>query len=133
MPNLELLDANVIVRYLVGDTPDLASRATALIESARHLYIPVVILAEVGFVLTRVYKIDRTRVVDALLDLLGRYNIDPLEITKDKAIEALQLCSPSPRVSFADAMLWAVAHREVGTVWTFDKRFPEVGILVNEP
>jgi predicted nucleic acid-binding protein len=133
MTTLELRDANVIVRYLVGDTPDLASRAAALIESTRQLHIPVVILAELGFVLTRIYMIDRIRVVEALLDLLGRHNIDPLGISKDKAIEALQLCAPSARVSFADAMLWAVAHCEVGTVWTFDKRFPAVGIQVYKP
>jgi predicted nucleic acid-binding protein len=133
MPNTEFLDANVIARYLVGDTPSLASRASALIESTRQLYIPVVILAEVGFVLTKVYKIDRVRVVDALLDLLGRHNIDPFEITKDKAVEALQLCAPSGRVSFTDAMLWAVANTNGCEVWTFDKRFPANGIVVNEP
>jgi len=133
LPSLDLLDANVIVRYLVGDTPDLASRATSLIESNQQLYIPVVVLAEVGFVLTRVYQIDRVRVVDTLLDLLGRHNIDPFEITKDKAIEALQLCAPSARVSFADAMLWAVGNTNGCNIWTFDKRFPSIGIHVMEP
>jgi predicted nucleic acid-binding protein len=133
MPTHELLDANIVVRYLVADGTDLVARATALIESTQQLYIPAVILAEVGFVLTRVYKIDRVRVVDAMLDLMGRCNIEPYDISKDRAIEALRLCAPSARVSFTDAMLWATARTNGCKVWTFDKRFPAEGIAVSEP
>jgi len=50
---IELLDANVIIRYLTNDPPEMAERAAALIEGDLQLVIPPLILAEVGFVLTR--------------------------------------------------------------------------------
>lgn len=44
----EFLDTNPVVRYLVRDDPDLAARATALIESDRRLFLSVVTAAEIG-------------------------------------------------------------------------------------
>ena len=49
----DLLDTNVVARYLVGDAPQLAARAAALIDSDHPLRISVIALAELGFVLTR--------------------------------------------------------------------------------
>jgi predicted nucleic acid-binding protein len=129
-----LLDTSVIARYLVGDEPTMAARAAALIDSDRHLRISVIVLAELGFLLTRFYRIDRSRVVDTLVSLLGRANIEAHEVPTDLAVEALRLCAPSGRVSFADAMLWATARcaGDMG-VWTFDRGFPGDGVRRQEP
>lgn len=41
------------------------------------------------------------------------------------------MCRPSGRVSFGDAMVWAAARSAgVEVVYTFDRRFPSVGIEV---
>lgn len=101
----EFLDTNPVVRYLVRDHPDLATRATALLESARRLFLSVVTVAEIGFVLVSTYRIARERVVDALIDLLNRENIDTYEVPTEVAIQALRFCRPSGRVNFGDAML----------------------------
>lgn len=130
----EFLDTNPVVRYLVRDDPDLAARATALIESDRYLSVSVVTVAEIGFVLTNTYRIERARVIDALIDLLNRENIDTYEVPTEIAIQALRFCRPSGRVNFADAMLWSVARSTApARVWTFDRRFPEDGIERREP
>jgi predicted nucleic acid-binding protein len=130
----ELLDANPVVRYLVGDHPDHSPRAKALIDSGRRLRISVVTLAEVGFVLTQVCGVPRADAVDAMIGLLERENVDAHEVDTDIAVEALGLCRPSGRVNFGDAMLWAVA-RAAGraVVWTFDERFPPHGIELRQP
>ena len=47
---------------------------------------------------------------------------------KEQMIEALQLCRPSGRVSFGDAMIWAAARFTGRAVFTLDERFPDVGI-----
>jgi predicted nucleic acid-binding protein len=49
----EFLDTNPVVRYLVRDDPDLAARATTLIESDRRLALSAVTVAEIAFVLTK--------------------------------------------------------------------------------
>jgi predicted nucleic acid-binding protein len=130
----EFLDTNPVVRYLVRDAPDLAARATALIESERRLFLSVVTVAEIGFVLTSTYRIERSRVVDALIGLLNRENIDTYEAPTEVAIQALRFCRPSNRVNFGDAMLWAVARASApARVWTFDRRFPMDGVERREP
>lgn len=131
---LELLDTCVVARYLVGDAPDLARRAAALIDSDRPLGIALVVIAELGYLLTRHYGVDRARVVAALADLLSRANIEAHGAPTEVAIEALQMCAPSGRVSFADAMLWAAARAAPNArVWTFDEAFPPGGISVQAP
>lgn len=130
----EFLDTNPVVRYLVRDDPDLAARATALIESERRLLLSVVTVAEIGFVLANTYRVERALVVDALIDLLNRENVHTVEVPTEIAIQALRFCRPSGRVNFADAMLWSVARSKApARVWTFDRRFPEDGIERRAP
>ena len=131
---VEFLDTNTLVRYLTRDDPGMADRAGAVIESDRRLRVSVLIVAEAGFVLTRVYRISREHVVDALIELLNRQNVQVHEIETDLAIQALRLCRPSGRVNFADALLWAVARAAApARVWSFDQRFPADGIELREP
>jgi predicted nucleic acid-binding protein len=133
-PGPHLLDANIVLRYLLGDHPEHAARAQALIESEQAFQISIVTLAEVGYLLTRVAGVPRADAIDALIDLLNRENLAAHEVETDLAIHALRLCRPSGRVNFGDAMLWAVA-RAAGParVWTFDRTFPSDGIEVRTP
>lgn len=118
------LDTSVLVRYLTGDPPDQADRAAALIDADQELAIPVVALVETAYVLTSMYGVDRVRVVDSLIELLGRANIRTHELPVDLVIDALFLCRPSARVSFADALIWSAAAGARGRIYTFDKHFP---------
>ncbi len=127
------VDANVILRYLTGEPADLAERAARIIDSESELLLADVTLAEVGFVLTRHYGIPRVAVVDSLIALVRRSNITTWQVDKDLVIQALQLCRPSGRVSFADALLWAIARSAAdATVYSFDERFPSDGIAVRQ-
>lgn len=118
------LDTSVLVRYLTGDPVDQAERATELIESDQEWAIPVIALVETAFVLTSLYGVERSHVVDVLIDLLGRANINTHELASERAREALGLCRGSGRVSFADALIWAAAVDAEASVFTFDRRFP---------
>ena len=130
----KFLDANPVLRYLVEDNPEHMARAKALVESDRLLRSSVLTLAEVANVLTRVYRLARVDVVDALIALLNRENVHLHEIETDLAIKALSLCRPSGRVNFADALLWSVAQSAApARVWSFDERFPVDGIEVQRP
>lgn len=119
------LDTSVVVRYITGDPPDQAEKALAIIESDRPLVVATVGLAEIAFVLTSNYRVPRSRVVDAMIALLERPNVAVHDLTNSAAIEALSLCRPSRRVSFADALIWAAARTTLERrVITFDQRFP---------
>ncbi len=126
-----LLDTSVVVRYLTGEPADLAARAARIIDQTPDLAISDVVVAESAYVLTSVYGVPRGQVVDHLIDLVQKRNLATVALDKGAVIQALLLCRPSGRVSFADAMVWAAA-RSTGAeaVFSFDERFPEHGIEV---
>jgi predicted nucleic-acid-binding protein len=126
-----MLDTSMLVRYLTGDPPELAERASQVIDQQEDLQISDVALVETAYVLTSVYKVPREVVVDHLILFLQKKNIRPFALEKDVLLQALLLCRPSGRVSFADALVWAAARSTSSkVVYTLDDRFPRDGIEV---
>lgn len=124
-----LLDTSILVRYLTGDPADLATEAAAVIEEEDGLQVTDVVLAETAFVLGSVYGVPRPVIVDYLIGLLQRQNIDVFGLEKGVVLQALLLCRPSGRVSYADALVWAAAkHTRDKVVYSLDKRFPSEGL-----
>lgn len=125
------LDTSIVVRYLTGDPPELAEKAAQIIDREEHLHVTDVVLAETAYVLTSVYGVARSVVVDHLIALLQKENISPFGLDKGVVLQALLLCRPSGRVSFADAMVWAVARSSGGkVVYSLDERFPGDGLEI---
>jgi predicted nucleic acid-binding protein len=123
------LDTSYIVRYLTNDPPPMAKIAEAVIDSDQPLIISALILAESAYVLSVVYEVPRSAVIDALMSLIQRQNIQLLNLPKPLVLKALLLCRDSNRHSFADVLLWAEAyHRNAPGIYTFDKRFPIDGL-----
>ena len=79
------------------------------------------------------YGVARERVVDQLMALLQRDNVDMLHLPKELAIGAWAKCRPSGRVSIPDALIWTAARAEDLPVYTLDRRFPAGGITVLSP
>lgn len=126
---MPIVDTSILVRYLTGDSPDLTARAAEIVDSDEELIITDVIIVETAYVLTRLYKVERTYAVDTLIALIQRENIIVDGMDKSLAFEALLLCRPSNRISFADAFIWAAAkRRKEASIYAFDKRFPKEGI-----
>ena len=80
MTSLSVIDANVILRYLIGDGGDLALRAREIIESGEAYAYPEV-LAEVVYVLSGVYEVPRLQISLAfrkLVQFMSFYDYDML-------------------------------------------------------
>ncbi len=124
----------MIVRYLTEDVPELAERAAALLDDQDPVAPHSIVLVKTAFVLEKAYELARARVVDVLVEFLQKRNLRLLDLPKEEAILALLLARPSKRVSFADALLWALARSHGATrLYTFDARFPAEGLEVVEP
>jgi len=55
---MQKIDANIILRYVLNDHPDLSSRAKEIID--QHIVeVPIEVLCEVIYVLAGYYKTDR--------------------------------------------------------------------------
>lgn len=126
-----LLDTSFIVRYLTRDPLDVAVRARAVIESVTALSVTAFALAETAHVLRSIYRVPREQIVDALIALVRKENVQPLGVDRNIVVEALRLCRPSGRISIPDALIWAEA-RSAGAdaVYSFDRSFPRPGIQV---
>jgi len=126
-----LIDASVIVRYLTGDPPELASHARRVIDGDDTLLLTAVCLLETWFVLTKYYRIPRAAAVEALASLVQKRNLHLVSLPKPLVLEALSLCVGSARYSLADTLLWAEARNlPRSRVLTFDRRFPADGVEV---
>ena len=125
------LDTSYVVRYLVNDPPDMAQKATDVIDGEEPLTLSEMVLLESAYVLTSVYSVPRTAVVDSLTELVQRANIRLAVLPKPRVLEALRLCRNSGRVSFTDALIWAQAlHMGAERIYAFDGRFPSRGITI---
>jgi predicted nucleic acid-binding protein len=126
-----ILDTSYIVRYLTDDPPDMAERATEVIESDEILVLSEMVLLETAYVLSSVYRVPRDVVVDSLSELVQRANLRLATLPKDRVLEALRLCRGSSRVSFTDALVWAQAV-EMGAerIYAFDGKFPSRGVSI---
>jgi predicted nucleic acid-binding protein len=125
------LDANVLLRVLTDQPVGLARKAKALMTRAQRgdvlLVLPVVILAEVVWILGRYYGHDRTRIATGLRDLLTTPGI-AVE-GADDVFDALTLMADHG-VDFPDAYLAAAANRRGDSVATFDADFRKLGARV---
>src|SRR5438874_7761309 len=106
---MEFLETSVVVRYLTKDPPDMAARAARLITGRTPLYITGTALAETAHVLRDVYAVDRATVVDLLRALIRDDGVQPYPADARRAVEGLELCRPSGKVSIPDALIWAEA------------------------
>lgn len=128
------VDTSVVVRYLVGTPVDQAQRAARLIEGEGDVAVSLLVVAETAHVLRSFYRMPRARVLDALLELVTRANVAPLEITKAEMIDALVRARAFESTPITDALI-AAAGRAFGAVpvYTFDERFGRLGVAVAAP
>ncbi len=121
------IDANVLVRHLTGDPPDMAARATAYLAQEPELLVADLIVAETIYVLESFYEAPRLQIAAAIRSLLAMPSVvvlDPPMLRR--AIEVYEL----DRLDFAEAYLVASAETTgVGRVASFDQAIDRVSTV----
>ena len=112
---VKLVDANVILRYLLGDHPDMSESARQIINLGAFT-VPEVI-AEVVYVLKEVYQVERKEIGETLTDFLDEIEIDNKEVMK----EALYLFGDTS-LDFVDCILIARHRILKEEIASFDKK-----------
>ena len=112
---LTLIDANVILRYLLDDNEEMAERSKSVIEAGAQSTPDV--LAEVVYVLKGVYKIPRKAVSETL-----QVFVEEIYVEESAEVHlALELYG-STNLDFVDCLLIA-RHRITGVpVFSFDQK-----------
>lgn len=110
-----LVDANVILRYLLDDVPEMAEKANEIIKDGA--YTTPEILAEVLYVLIKVYKVEKREACSFVKSVL-----DELSVDEKAAIEyALDLHS-AKTLDFVDCLFVARHNIHGVPVFSFDKK-----------
>jgi predicted nucleic acid-binding protein len=132
--NAYWVDANVLLRLITNDPPDLAERAARLANRAEQgeitLKVTSIVVAEVVWVLISFYGYSREQVAEVLIALLTADGI-VLELT-EQVIAALDRMA-SLNVDFIDAYLAELARRENEAVASFDQDFRCLDVTWIEP
>jgi predicted nucleic acid-binding protein len=116
------LDANVILRFLTKDPPEMAERSARLMAQAERgevsLYISLLVVAEVIWVLKSFYRYSMTAISHVIIPLVSAPGI---EIdNRQLIIRAVELARDR-NVDFADAHLALQAAERGERVCTFDE------------
>ena len=123
---MTLIDANVILRYITGIPPEQAEQARAII--AAGAFTTMEVIAEVVYVLRKVYRLERAQISDFVM-----------EIAEDVAIadyDALSFAMDYYRarnLDFVDCVLAARAFVREEDVFTFDKKLIRFIRELNRP
>jgi len=119
---VRVVDTNVILRYLLRDVEELYAKAEKIITETMNgktmIFIPQSVIAEVVFVLQKVYKVPRDEIASVLEFFIQLRNckIQDGEIIK-RAISIYK----ETNLSFVDALLCAFKAEKGYSLETFDE------------
>ena len=123
----KLVDANVILRYLLRDDEPLFQKASEILEKVRTGEEKVVILesvlTECVYVLLKVYGVDRSTIADKLSGLLYYKGVANLD--KQDLIDSVNLFDQT-HLSFVDCLLCAKSKNNAMPMVTFDEELKNI-------
>ena len=112
--NMKLVDANVILRYLLNDNQEMAQQAKAVIEGGA--YTKPEIIAEVVYVLKGVYHATR-----ADIRVFIREMLNSVRCAESEAVAHAVDVYADTSLDFVDCLLIAYHVLDKEDVFTFDK------------
>ena len=136
MSDRAFVDANVILRFLTGDPPEMAARSTALFRAVERgevtLLLDDIVVAEVVWVLHSYYGHAPTEISRALRDLVAHEGFQAQD--KPALMEALRLFADK-NVDFADALTAVhMTGQGVPEIFSFDTHFDRLpGVVRRVP
>ena len=117
----KLVDANVILRYLLRDDETLFQKASEVLEKVRtgeeKVVIPESVVTECVYVLLKVYKVTRAAIAEKLGRLLYYKGVANLD--KQDLIDSINLFGQT-HLSFVDCLLCAKSKNSAMPIVTFD-------------
>lgn len=122
----EILDTNVLIRFLVGDNKDQQKTASDLFNQAqkgkRKLLIKTLVIAETCFVLESFYKKNRIEIADAF----GTFLVQTWLLVEDREVLFSIWDWYKKGFHFVDSYLISWAKINNSSIVTFDKELKKV-------
>ena len=119
---MKILDANMILRYIIDDNHDMADEVQNIIQNYPVLLLPEVV-AEVVFVMSSFYKKQRSDIVEGLFLFMNE--CDMHTNCGNVLTEGLRLYKETS-LDFVDCLLCAYHTEESYEICTFDKKLKKL-------
>jgi predicted nucleic-acid-binding protein len=114
------IDTNILVRWIVRDSPRHIALADKLIASSGNLYVSIAVIIEAEHVLDKVYRMPQKMIAEHLLALVDD---SAFELDKKILSKTLSAYARHPALSFVDCLLSKeVAAQRKEPLYTFDKK-----------
>lgn len=126
-----LLDTNLIIRFLVNDNPKKVNRVEKLLSDKNNTNILLdTIVAEIIWVLSSYYSLNKTDVIEKMNALIHLDTIDCNAVLLNKALSIWQ----ENNISYVDSYLVAVAKLGNISLFSYDAKLKSINSLtVQEP
>ena len=111
-----IFDANMILRYVLNDSEEMADVADKYI-AVGDVYVTLEVMAEVVYVLHGPYGMNREQIFDAVMDFLKLVNCEE-KIVLYLAMETYK----RNNLDFVDCILFAYNRLKGAEIATFDKK-----------
>ena len=114
---MKILDTNAILRFLLRDDVERATSVRDAMEQ-ETCFVPVEVLAEVVYVLSKTYKVERLLIQQKLSGFIRDENVQMLsQIVVETALHYFG----DTKLDFVDCLLIGYALIDGHQVFTFDK------------
>lgn len=126
-----LIDTNLIIRFLVNDDPQKVSQVEKLLKDKNNKNILLdTVVAEIIWVLASYYSLDKKDIIEKMQALIYVDSIECNSLLLSKSL----LVWEKNAISYIDAYLAAVAELGGITLYSYDKRLQAIeSIIVKEP
>jgi predicted nucleic-acid-binding protein len=111
------IDTNILLRYALNDNPTLSAKAKQIIEGNR-CFVPLLAIAEMGFVLASVYEASTEQTVAYVKQLMQQAN---LKIEHENRL-LQSLSGVEAGLDWFDALLWTASPSQYELA-TLDRKF----------
>jgi predicted nucleic-acid-binding protein len=124
---MSLVDTNIILRYLLNDIPELSEKARLELKSS-NVRILTQVVAEVIYVLSKIYKINRKEISENLLKI---FSLDGVIVENEEIVVFAIAEYGNSKLDFVDELLYAHSKIRGIMVKTFDSGLQEKLDLLN--
>ncbi|MBI4035715.1 PIN domain-containing protein [Candidatus Daviesbacteria bacterium] len=126
-----LIDTNIILRFILNDSPALSSKAQRIFEKITNgkiqVFISLLTISEIIFTLERSYKIPKNDIIKSLSNM---FLITNLKVEKRVLIEQALSIYVEKNISFPDAYhVVFMNFKQIKQIYSFDEdfdKFPQI-------
>jgi len=119
---MQIIDANILLRYLLSDHDELSPKAEEIIDN-NNIHLPIEVLCEVVYVLEKVYKVDRTEISMELTDIIN--DLAMTVPSKDAVLTGLNIYG-TDKHDLVDCILVGYYEIENAKIHTFDDKLKKI-------